>query len=153
MLYDDRECNKQYGIGVKVIVQETIDRIYPKYYPVGAVDFFKAHHNDNNIRGDIKSENVFLLYENDMAVGTITIKKNSILRLFVLPEYQHRGYGSALLDFAEKVISNEYTEAIVDASLPVKRIYLERGYVDREYHIIKTDNGDYLCYDVMTKRL
>ena len=26
---------------------------------------------------------------------------------------------------------------------------LKRGYMEIEYNIIKTDNSDYLCYDVM----
>ena len=30
-----------------------------------------------------------------------------------------------------------------------KRIYLKRGYKEIEYNIIKTDNGDCLCYDGM----
>lgn len=138
---------------VRNITQETIDKIYPQYYPVGAVSFFKAHHNDNHISSDIESGNTFLLYENDTAAATITIRENRILRLFVLPEYQHRGYGKALLEFSEKAISNTYSEVILDASFPAKQIYLKRGYVDKEYHIIKTDNGDYLCYDVMVKQL
>jgi hypothetical protein len=37
----------------------------------------------------------------------------------------------------------------IDASFPAKRIYLKRGYKEIEYNIIKTDNGDCLCYDVM----
>lgn len=31
--------------------------------------------------------------------------------------------------------------------------YQRKGYVDKEYHAIQTDNGDYLCYDVMVKNL
>ncbi len=37
----------------------------------------------------------------------------------------------------------------MDASLPAKRIYRKRGYKETEYNTVKTDNGDYLCYDVM----
>ena len=40
-------------------------------------------------------------------------------------------------------------EIVLDASLPAKRIYRKRGYVDAEYHTIQTDSGDFLCYDVM----
>lgn len=34
---------------VKNITQTTIDSVYPKYYPAGAVQYFKNHHNDENI--------------------------------------------------------------------------------------------------------
>lgn len=70
-------------------------------------------------------------------------------RLFILPDYQHKGYGKALLDFAEKKILEVYECVQIDASFPAKRIYLKRGYKEIEYNIIKTDNGDCLCYDVM----
>lgn len=138
---------------VKKITQETINCIYPKYYPAGAVNFFKKHHNDDNIRNDINSGNVFLLFEQEKPIATVTINDNHINRLFVLEEYQHNGYGKALLDFAEKHISNAYTKAILDASFPAKHIYLKRGYTDMEYHTILADNGDFLCYDVMEKNL
>lgn len=78
---------------VREITQRTISEVYPKYYPVGAVDFFKEHHNDGNILKDIKNEIVFLLLDQEQYVRTVTIKNNEICRLFVLPEFQHHGYG------------------------------------------------------------
>lgn len=138
---------------VKKIVQETIDAIYPKYYSAGAVTFFKSHHNDSNIKNDLDDENVYLLQIEDAYVGTVTKKDNEICRLFVLPEYQHKGYGQQLLDFIENKIKEEYSQVLLDASLPAKKIYKKRGYVDIEYHQIEAENGDVLCYDVMQKKL
>ena len=134
------------------ITQETIDAIYPHYYPMGAVAFFKAHHSPEKVEADVRNGLVWLLYEDENPVGTVTISENHILRLFVFPAYQHRGYGRALLDFAEAKVFAEYAEAELDASFPAKRIYLMRGYVERSYHAINTDEGDYLCYDVMVKK-
>ena len=53
-----------------------------------------------------------------------------------------------LLDFAESTIRQNYSEIVIDASLPAKAIYLKRGYKEKEYHIIDTPD-DHLCYDVM----
>ena len=138
---------------VKTITAQTINSVYPKYYPKGAVDFFLSHHNENNIKNDIEKGIVYILYESDNAVGTVTTRENEICRLFVLPEHQGKGYGSRLLDFAEKKIAENYSKIIIDASLPAKSIYLKRGYVFTEYHTIETENGDFLCYDVMEKEL
>lgn len=138
---------------VKSISSTTISEIYPRYYPNGAVDFFLDHHSESNIIDDIKQERVFLYRDNDKIVGTVTIKGNEIYRLFVRPEFQGNGYGSALLDFAEKLISEKYSDIIIDASLPAKGIYLKRGYSETEYKIIKTHCDDFLCYDVMLKHL
>ena len=134
---------------VRMIAQTTIKKIYPMYYPSGAVDFFSKHHSDEHIREDISEEKVYILIDGETPVGTVTVSEDSINRLFVLPEYQHKGFGKALLDFAEEKILGSYDHVRIDASFPAKRIYRMRGYKETEYNIIETENGDYLCYDVM----
>lgn len=139
---------------VKDITRITITDIYPHYYPNGAVAFFLNHHSDENIENDISRDCVYLCYDmENNAVGTVTINKNEICRLFVLPKYQGKGYGKKLLEFAESEIAKLYNEIVLDASLSAKSIYLKRGYKEIAYHTIKTENNDYLCYDVMTKHL
>lgn len=139
---------------VENIVRTTITGIYPHYYPDGAVRFFLEHHNCGNIGNDI-ADNCVYLCDNQAAkaAGTVTVKKNEVCRLFVLPEFQGRGYGGELLRFAEKKISCHYGEIVLDASLPAKAIYLKKGYTETAYHIIETYSGDFLCYDLMKKIL
>ncbi len=137
---------------VKTITQTTIRTVYPRYYPAGAVEFFCHHHSDDRICEDIADGKVYLLLDSEEAVGTVTIDGNTINRLFVLPEHQRKGYGRALLDFAERKILMEYDIVQIDASLPAKRIYRLRGYRETEYHTLPTANGDFLCYDVMILR-
>lgn len=33
----------------------------------------------------------------------------------------------------------------------IRKIYLMRGYKEIEYHMIETENGDYLCFDIMRR--
>ena len=139
---------------VKKITQDTIKAVYPKYYPTGAVEFFLKHHKDENIINDIKQGKVYILqHDNGEYIGTITVDGNEIKRLFVLPEYQHKGFGRELMDQAEIVIAQDYNEIVLDASFPAKNIYRKRGYVETDYCTIIAENGDYLCYDVMEKHL
>ncbi len=138
---------------VKNITRKTIWSVYPKYYPSGAVQFFSDHHSDDRIKEDINAGKVFLLEVDGTGIGTITVSDNEINRLFVLPCFQHKGYGRELMNFAEEIISKEHEQIILDASLPAKQIYLKRGYIDTEYNMIKTENGEYLCFDVMVKNV
>ncbi|MBP1535737.1 MAG: GNAT family N-acetyltransferase [Ruminococcus sp.] len=138
---------------VKHITQATIRAVYPHYYPEGAVDFFSAHHSDERIISDIEQGRVYLIFHGEIAVGTVTVADNEINRLFVLQEYQGQGFGRALMDFAEKEIACRYDEIKLDASLPAKAIYKNRGYEEISYNMIKTDNGDYLCYDEMVRKI
>lgn len=136
---------------VKSITQTTIRQVYPRYYPAGAVDFFSNHHSDAHIREDLATGNVYILNDGGVSVGTVTIVEDYINRLFVLPEYQHKGYGKALLDFAEGKVLESYDHVQIDVSFPAKRIYLMRGYKEIEYQMIETENGDYLCFDIMRR--
>lgn len=137
---------------VVAITHTTIREIYPRYYPKGAVEFFLSHHSSANIISDINKSCVFLCTdEAGSPTGTITIRQNEICRLFVLPAHQGKGYGRALLDFAENEVLTRHSKVVLDASLPAKSIYLKRGYKDTAFNIIKTENGDFLCYDVMQK--
>lgn len=139
---------------IKKISETTITEIYPHYYPKGAVEYFLAHHNEANILNDIKMSRIFLCLDTEQnIVGTVTIKGNEICRLFVLPCYQGKGYGTRLIEHAEKIISWKYSKIVLDASLPAKKMYLKRGYTDVEFNVIATENHDFLCYDVMEKRL
>ena len=136
---------------VSKITQKTIRTVYPKYYPDGAVEFFCLHHSDERITSDIEAGDVYLLKADGKFAGTVTISQNHINRLFVMPEYQHKGLGRSLMNFAEDKIFRQYKTIELDASLPAKKIYIKRGYKETEYHVIETDNGDHLCYDVMVK--
>ena len=93
---------------------------------------------------DLLAGIVYLILDGEEAIGTVTIKENEICRLFVLPKYQHKGFGRQLLNFAERIIAEEYTEIYLDSSLPAKSTYMKRGYVsDYKDHPIKVlyENG------------
>lgn len=149
-----RKASLQDTETVYEIVQTTIHAVYPHYYPAGAVDFFAQHHSTEAIRADISAGNVFLcVTDADEAVGTVTVKANEILRLFVLPEHQGTGYGGALLSFAERLVAETYEISVLDVSLAAKAIYKKRGYTETNYIVLQTGNGDFLCYDIMEKTL
>lgn len=135
------------------IVQTTIKAVYPHYYSKGAVDFFAAHHSREHIAADIEAGIVSIALSDGRAVGTVTVKADNVNRLFVLPDEQGKGYGGELLRFAESVIAKSYGTARLDSSLPAKQIYLRKGYMVIDSRAIGTDGGDFLCYDIMIKRV
>jgi len=137
---------------VETITRQTIAAIYPRYYPAGAVTFFQAHHSREGIADDLAAGRVYLVMDGDIPVGTVTLNGNEIGRLFVLPQHQGRGAGRMLMQFAEETLFARHDTIVLHASLPAKRIYRKQGYTEVAYHIIETDNGDYLCYDEMVKQ-
>lgn len=135
------------------ITRDTISEIYSYYYADGVVDFFLKHHSREHVLSDIEKGIVWLLEVDDCLVGTVTVKEDAVNRLFVLPEYQFRGYGSQLMDFAEAKIAEKYNHIHIDSSLAAKEMYLKRGYREKKTCRIQADNGDILIYDEMEKRI
>lgn len=131
---------------IKNIVSITIETIYPKYYPSGAVDFFLKHHSDENIKKSIDNEEVYIFIVDNQIIGTGTICENDIGRLFILPQFQGKGYGTIALNYLENEVFKNYNEVVLASSFPAFEMYQKRGYVPFEYHKILTDNGDYLCF-------
>lgn len=135
------------------ITHITISVIYSHYYAIGVVDFFLKHHSRQNILTDIQNGIVWLLEQDNSLVGTVTVKENAVNRLFVLPEYQSRGFGSQLMDFAEKKIAESFDRIHIDSSLAAKEMYLKRGYKEKQTCKMIADNGDILVYDEMEKMI
>ena len=136
---------------IKSICDNTINAIYPAYYPKGAVKFFTDYHSKEKIKEDIIKGYVYVYKYNDEILGTISYFDNHIYRLFVEPKNQKKGIGKQLIIYAEAMIFKKFDSIILDASFPSKTMYLKNGYKEIEYNKVLTDNGDYLCYDVMKK--
>lgn len=136
---------------IATIAKNTIQSIYPKYYPAGAVQFFLDLHCEERIKAALGEEEIYLALAGDRPIGTGSIRKNEICRLFVLPEYQRRGYGSQLMDMLETKAFEKNQVIHIDASFPAERMYLRRGYQIVSFEKIETQNGDFLCYHTMEK--
>ena len=136
---------------VAEIVEKTIRAFYPHYYPSGAVQFFLDLHSERKIREALAGEEIYIAEVQGEIVGTGSIRGNEICRLFILPEYQAKGYGSRLMDFLEDMVFGKYHAVHIDASFPAESMYLKRGYRIKTYEKIETAGGDYLCYHTMEK--
>lgn len=136
------------------IVHSTINKIYPNYYPEDVVTFFINHHSIKNIKNALNEETVLLIKYGEVNIGTGSVLKNEIRRMFILPDFQALGYGTQLLNQLEsKIKSNGYTEVLLDSSLVAHSLYKKNGYLSIKYRKIITPKGQFLCYNQMLKKL
>ena len=135
------------------VVQRTIKEIYPKYYPKEVVDFFCEHHGRETILKDIEGGDVSVLKIDGQIVATGCFSGNHITRVYVLPKYQKKGYGSFIINTIEGRICEKYDRVCLDASLPAAALYEKLGYrtIKHEKHFL--DNGVILAYEIMEKEL
>lgn len=135
------------------IVQHTIKTIYPKYYPAKVVDFFCGLHNKDAISKDIEKSYVSVLKIDGKIVATGCFVDNHITRVYVLPEYQKKGYGTYIIKSIEAQISDKYDKAYLDASLPAAALYEKLGFSTIKHERYPVENEVILAYEIMEKEL
>lgn len=135
------------------VVQYTIKTIYPKYYPAEVVDFFCEHHNRAAILKDIENGFVSILKANDKIVATGCFVENHITRVYVLPEYQKKGYGTFIMKNIEAQIAEKYDKAYLDASLAAAIFYERLGFSTVKHEKYPVENDVVLVYEIMEKGL
>lgn len=138
---------------VYMLVQETIRTVYPKYYLKEIVDMFCEYHSRENISQDIEAGNTYILLESDKLIGTGTAKENHITRVYVLPEFQRKGFGSFIMGQLEDKIKEQYDYADIDASLPAYNLYARLGYQTIDHGSWDCNNGVIQVYEIMKKQL
>lgn len=106
-----------------------------------AVQFFLDLHNERRIREALAREDIYFAEVQGEIVGTGSIRGNEICRLFILPEYQAKGYGNRLMDFLEDMVFRKYQAVHIDVSFPAESMYLKRGYQIKTYEKIETGAG------------
>jgi len=145
--YENRYFEEVYNL-----VHDTIEKIYPKYYPRKAVDFFHEYHSKENMLKNLPNEFTGIIIENNKVIGTGSAKDNDIGRFFILPEYQNKGYGKLLLKKIEnEVIKKNYINITLSSSLGAVFFYRSCGYKYNDYKIIPVEDGEYLCFLAMIK--
>lgn len=135
------------------LVQDTIQAIYPKYYPHEVVEFFCNLHSKENIATDIEDGSVRALFLDNCLIGTGTFIENHISRLFVLSNLQNNGYGSYIMKCLEEEIALHHNVALLDASLSATLFYEHKGYRTIFHNELSINNGFCLVYGVMEKAL
>lgn len=68
----------------------------------------------------------------EIPVAVVSVTRNLIEDLYVLPDYQNRGYGSMLLEYAVAMVRQQSlipTLWILENNFGAKRLYERKGFV------------------------
>lgn len=148
-----KQASQKDLITIVSLVQETIQAIYPKYYPKEVVDFFCELHCEKAIAKDIEDGLVGVLLVDGTIVATGCYREHHITRVYVKPEYQGHGYGNYIMQCLEDKIKESYDTVELDASLPASRFYERRGYQTKKHDRHYVEHGVVLVYEIMEKTL
>ena len=110
-------------------------------------------HNKRRIQNDIREGNVRVLRCDGHLIGTGSLEGNHITRVYVLPRFQGKGYGTRIMDELEQEIRKGYDRAVLDSSLPAYSLYEKRGYRTVRHEKLRLPDDTLLEYEVMEKQL
>ncbi len=114
------------------LVSRTIDACYTGYYTEKIVGAFHNFHSAENILSAAESGKCYVCVRGGTIIGTVTAEGAEVHRLFVSPDVQGEGVGSALLRFAESQIQKTSSFVQVDSSIPAEKFYEHMGYILKE---------------------
>lgn len=79
--------------------------------------------------------------------------KNHITRVYVLPNYQKKGFGTFIIKNMEDQIAKNYDKVYLDASLPAAALYEKLGFSTTKHEKYPVENEAILVYEIMEKKL
>jgi GNAT superfamily N-acetyltransferase len=136
------------------VIHATIDGVYTPVYPPRTIQFFKIFHSVDSITERAQKGHILVVEQEGSIVGTAASLENRIFGMFVLPDFQGRGYGRDLMDALETQIKADgHTEAVLSMSLPSEGFYRSRGYIDFEEYSRDVGGGEMLVFSDAKKRL
>jgi GNAT superfamily N-acetyltransferase len=139
---------------VRDLIKKAIDVCYSNVYCAEAVKFFKDWHHDQKILQNAEEGFSIVLEQDGRIIGTGTIVGDEIIRVFVDPVYQKRGFGKLIMcKLEKKAVLNGVDAVRLDVSLPSKKFYDSLGYVMLKHTFLELENNKRLDYYKMQKSL
>ncbi|BEP29897.1 GNAT family N-acetyltransferase [Helicovermis profundi] len=134
------------------LIKKNLIEINSIDYPQKVIEFMLGYYSKENIKKWISHRNYFLsAYDdsNNNVVGCISLEKDEILSLYVLPEYHGQNIGSLLLENLEEKCKLDCITPIMYASLTAVNFYKKHNYSVKE----KDSHPDFGDAYLMTKKL
>ena len=134
-------------VEVRELIHRTIGVCYPAVYPQRAVDYFRRFHADDAILARATDGLVVVIEEAAAIVATGAVVRGEVTGVFVAPERQGSGLGSAVMDELEaQARAGGNGVARLSVSLPSRAFYERRGYRMVERRSLDVGEGERLDY-------
>ena len=139
---------------VHELVHKTIDISYPADYSARVIELFKEFHSHENILEDTRNGCTLVALHDGEIVGTGTLLKAHIRRVFVNPTLHGRGIGSLIAAELEKIAADN-SETVLDlaAALGSRTFWEARGFTVQEELFAPAREDVTIHYYTMEKSL
>ena len=144
--------SKRHLTSVKNLIYQSIDQCYPEFYNEKVVAYFKEYHSEENISERAEKGFTIVMYNYMTMVATGTLIGNYISSVYVLPKFQKKGMGKAIVIVLVKEAKKQgISILILDATAGSVDFYLKQGFTIDAEKIQMIDEIFPLPYTVMEK--
>jgi len=148
-----RKAKKEDARKISLLRKKTLREINKNDYPKIFLNFLINENSTKGIINKLKDRTMFCAWEGDNLLGTIELKHDKIMGLFIKTSEMGKGLGTKLMDFIENYArSKKIKQARLYSTKFALNFYKKRGYhlIPSGYWIIgKSKVKD----KVMVKRL
>ncbi len=123
-----------------------LNHTYSKVYSPKIVEFYKKYHSKESLLHDAQKGHILITICNNEIIGTGTILKNYINRMFVKSGFQYNGIGTVILTELEKIaIKNKCKEIKLDAIPGSVQFYQKLGYklINKAFDMVNNEKLEY----------
>jgi len=139
---------------VKSLIDKTLLHSYTQFYTPEVVDYFKELHSEKNLRKDLQQAYSVVLLQNNVILGTATLKGNECKRVYLDPDFHSRGLGKVLMKHIEMTATEKgIKNLILNANLGAKTFYDHLQYQVVSAKFIMVEEKARLDYYLMEKNL
>jgi GNAT superfamily N-acetyltransferase len=145
---------KEYTHLLYNVIKKTIREIYSSLYPIEIINYFLSYNAPENILIDSIEGYTALFFKDNQLIGSGSLVETNIRRLFVLPEYQLKGIGTAILKHIEqKALEKNCKYLELYAMMLSVNFYRKMGYSELGICNYIVDNSNSVDYMKMEKKL
>lgn len=114
---------------ISYLINKSIDNILDKSYTKEQIAIWKKINTPSTIQANLSERIIFCGFENDKLVGTIGLKANEIVGLYISYSKTNKGIGGKLLRYVEDYAKEIGLKELKITSIPsAESFYLRKGY-------------------------
>lgn len=114
---------------VSCLIRKTLSEVNSRDYPQDVIQFMCENYSPERILGKSLNRLMYVAVEDDRILGTVSLKDNTILALFVDPGFHGKGIGTELMRFIEGVARERGYESVsLPSSITAYGFYKKLGY-------------------------
>lgn len=135
-----KTASEQHAEGIGHVIRDAIRRVNAKDYPPQEISRLLNNFSTAHILDFLKQRQILVAMSDQVVVGTGALQGAEIKSVFVSPDVQRKGVGTALVtELERKAVECGLQELVVSSSLSATKFYSALGYIEQRRNFFGTE--------------